>query len=76
MTARLAELRAQAAAAFDSLAAKQAYINGLEADLESAEKAIELARDLLEWTCDDDWWCEPGFPEARDAWLKWHEAKA
>ena len=32
-------------------------------------KALDEAKELLEWTEDDDWWCEPGFKERRDAFL-------
>ena len=38
-------------------------------DLVSAETKLEDAVRLLEWTEDDDWWCEPGFTEERDAFL-------
>jgi len=34
-----------------------------------AEALLREAREVLEWTEDDDWWSEPGFEERRDALL-------
>lgn len=59
-----------------SLAFARGQINTLEAELADREQtlssllaALDEARELLEWTEDDDWWSEPGFAERRDAWL-------
>ena len=41
-----------------------------EAERDDLRRKLEEATELLEWTEDDDWWCEPGFKERRDAFLK------
>ncbi|MDD5375764.1 hypothetical protein [Acidithiobacillus sp.] len=41
-----------------------------EAECARLREALGEAVTLLEWTEDDDWWCEPGFTERRDAFLQ------